>query len=330
MTTNNDLEFMSQAVEVAKEARLRSSPNPWVGAVVVSEGKIISTAATGSHGELHAEAQALFEAGEKARGATLYTTLEPCSHQGLTGPCTEAIMSSEISRVVIAIKDPDEKVSGSGIDTLLEAGIEVELGPGAPEVLEQLAAYLHHRNTGFPYVVLKLAATLDGRIAAPDGTSTWITGEEARADVHLLRAESDAVCVGAGTVRTDDPQLTVRAIKGKDPRRIVVGDIPDEALVQPAESWTGDLNDLLNNLGSQGVLQLLVEGGADVAGRFHREGLIDRYIIYIAPALLGGDDGKALFSGTGAPTMKQIQRGRFTSITQLGNDVRIDLILEEN
>lgn len=330
MTTNNDLEFMCQAVEVAKEARLRSSPNPWVGAVVVSEGKIISSAATGFHGELHAEAQALSEVGEKARGATLYTTLEPCSHQGLTGPCTEAIINSGISRVVIAIKDPDEKVSGSGIDTLLGAGIEVEIGPGAPEVLEQLTPYLHHRNTGFPYVVLKLAATLDGRIAAPDGSSTWITGEEARADVHLLRAESDAVCVGAGTVRADDPQLTVRAVEGKNPRRIVVGEISDEALVQPAESWTGDLNELLNNLGSQGVLQLLVEGGADVAGRFHREGLVDRYVIYLAPALLGGDDGKALFSGTGAPTMEQIQRGRFTSITQLGNDVRIDLILEEN
>ena len=330
MNSVNDLEFMMKALEVGKEARLHSSPNPWVGSIVVSNGEVISKAATGPPGEPHAEAQALLEAGEKAQGATLYTTLEPCSHFGKTGPCTEAIINAQISRVVVAIKDPDEQVLGSGIRTLLDAGIEVELGPGATEVLEQLAPYLCHRNTGRPYVVLKLAATLDGRIAAPDGSSVWITGEEARADVHQLRAESDAVCVGAGTVRSDDPQLTVRAVEGTDPRRIVVGEIPEGALVQPAESWTGDLKELLNSLGNQGVLQLLVEGGADVAGRFHREGLVNRYVVYLAPAFLGGDDGKALFTGSGAPTMEQIQRGRFTSITQLGNDVRVDLILEES
>ena len=330
MNLVNDLEFMSQAIEVAEEARLRSSPNPWVGSVVVSNGKVISKAATGPPGEPHAEAQALLEAGEGAQGATLYTTLEPCNHFGKTGPCTEAIIKSKISRVVVAVKDPDGQVSGSGISALLDAGIEVELGPGESQVLEQLAPYICHRNTGRPYVVLKLAATLDGRIAAPDGSSEWITGEEARADVHQLRAESNAVCVGAGTVRFDDPQLTVRAVQGNDPRRIVIGDIPEGALVQPAESWNGELEELLDDLGDQGVLQLLIEGGADVAGRFHRGGLVDRYVIYIAPAFLGGDDGKALFTGSGAPTMEQIQRGRFASIEQLGNDLRIDVILEEN
>ena len=286
MNSINDSEFMSQAVEVAEGARLHSSPNPWVGSIVVSDGEVISKAATGPPGEPHAEAQALLDAGERAQGATLYTTLEPCNHFGKTGPCTEAIINSQISRVVVAVKDPDEQVSGSGIRALLDAGIEVELGPGAAEVLAQMAPYLCQRNTGRPYVVLKLAATLDGRIAAPDGSSEWITGEEARADVHQLRAESGAVCVGAGTVRSDDPQLTVRAVEGTDPRRIVVGGIPEGALVQPAESWAGDLKELLENLGNQGVLQLLVEGGADVAGGFHREGLVDRYVIYIALSLI--------------------------------------------
>ena len=323
--------YMAEAIAVAATARLHSSPNPWVGAVVVAGGQVVGTGATEPPGGAHAEVSALAGAGGRAAGATLYTTLEPCDHQGRTGPCTDAIVAAGIGRVVVAVLDPDPKVSGRGVQRLRDAGIDVEVGVGADAVAGQLAAYLHHRRTGRPLVVLKLAATLDGRIAAPDGSSTWITGAEARADVHRLRAESDAVCVGAGTVRTDDPRLTVRGVDGHDgpdPRRVVLGVVPDGARVVPAESHVGDLGDLLAGRGAEGVLQLLVEGGADVAGRFHRAGLVDRYVVYLAPALLGGDDGRPLLAGPGAPSMDEIRRGRFVAVTPLGDDLRVALVLD--
>ena len=198
----------------------------------------------------------------------------------------------------------------------------------AERVERQLAPYLHHRRTGRPYVVLKMATTLDGRTAAPDGSSRWITGPEARADVHRLRAESDAVLVGAGTVRADDPALTVRdaPAPGGDPLRVVLGKAPDEAQVRPCLERTGDLVPILDELGERGCLQLLVEGGATVAADFHRAGLVDRYVFYLAPALLGGDDGRPLFSGQGAPTMSEAWRGALDGVTHLGPDLRIDLL----
>ena len=229
--------------------------------------------------------------------------------------------------MVVALIDPDERVSGAGVDALRAAGIEVDTGQNIADADKQLAPYLHHRRTGRPYVLLKLAATLDGRIAAPDGSSNWITGEEARIDVHKLRAESDAICVGAGTVRSDDPSLTVRSVDGPNPRRIVIGEIPEGAQVEPAESWKGPLGGLIQKLGNEGVLQLLVEGGADLAGQMHREGLIDRYVIYVSPSIMGGDDGKPLLSGAGIATMESIKRGKFVNVTQLGEDVRLDLVL---
>jgi diaminohydroxyphosphoribosylaminopyrimidine deaminase/5-amino-6-(5-phosphoribosylamino)uracil reductase len=201
---------MLQAVAAAASVRHATSPNPWVGAVVVADGVVVGTGATGPPGGPHAEINALADAGASARGATLYTTLEPCDHQGRTGPCTEAILGAGIARVVVGVTDPDPEVSGRGTARLRKDGIDVLEGVAAAEVAEQLAAYLHQRRTRRPYVVLKLAATLDGRIAAPDGSSAWITGAEARADVHRLRAESDAVCVGAGAVRLDDHALTLR------------------------------------------------------------------------------------------------------------------------
>jgi diaminohydroxyphosphoribosylaminopyrimidine deaminase/5-amino-6-(5-phosphoribosylamino)uracil reductase len=181
-------------------------------------------------------------------------------------------------------------------------------------------------------VVLKLAATLDGRIAAPDGTSRWITGSEARLDVHRLRASCDAICVGAGTIRADDPRLDVRdadgEVEGGDPpRRVVLGEIPAGARVLPADEYHGGLEGLLDGLGADGVLKLLVEGGADVAGRFHRAGLVDRYVVYLAPALLGGEDGRPLMAGPGAPTMADLRRGRFVAVEVLGDDLRLDLVL---
>ncbi len=189
-----------------------------------------------------------------------------------------------------------------------------------------LAPYLKHRSTGRPLVVLKLAASLDGCTAAPDGTSQWITGPDARTDVHRLRAESDAVIVGAGTVRSDDPSLTVRHVEGTDPLRVVLGRIPDGAKVAPALELTGGLEAVLDELGRRNVLQAMVEGGATVAGAFHRAGLVDRYILYLAPALFGGDDARGLFAGPGATTLAEVWRGRVTSVECLGDDLRVELV----
>jgi len=281
--------------------------------------------ATEPPGGRHAEIVALQAAGPAARGATLATTLEPCSHTGRTAPCTDAIIEAGVARVIVAIEDPDPNVAGQGIARLEAAGIDVVVGVLAQGARAQLAPYLTHRTTGRPYVVLKLAATMDGRTAAPDGTSQWITGEAARADAHRLRAESDAVVVGAGTVRTDDPTLTVRHAGGPDPLRVVLGHAPEGAKVRPALELQGDLGLVLDDLGERGVLQALVEGGAAVAHDFHAAGLVDRYVLYLAPALFGGDDARGLFAGPGAPTLDDVWRGHIVSTTQLGDDLRIDL-----
>lgn len=316
---------MARALELAASVRRITSPNPWVGAVVVAPDGRRFEGATRPPGGPHAEVVALAEAGEAARGATLYVTLEPCAHHGRTPPCADAIVAAGVSRVVAALEDPDPAVSGRGFARLREAGVEVEVGPGATAAAELLAPYLKHRRTGRPWVVLKLAATLDGRTAAPDGTSRWITGEAARRDAHRLRAESDAVLVGAGTVRADDPELTVRHVAGRDPLRVVLGSAPPGARVHPCLELSGDLGGVLDELGRRGVLQLLVEGGPTVAGAFHRAGLVDRYVLYLAPALFGGDDARAMFAGPGAGTIDAVWRGRILSVTRLGDDLRVEL-----
>ncbi|MEL6891112.1 MAG: bifunctional diaminohydroxyphosphoribosylaminopyrimidine deaminase/5-amino-6-(5-phosphoribosylamino)uracil reductase RibD [Actinomycetota bacterium] len=322
----SDAELMRRAIDAASTVRCLTAPNPWVGcAITTADGTVVSGATRPPGGD-HAEIEALAAAGIAARGATLATTLEPCSHTGRTGPCTEAIIDAGIARVIVGIEDPDPQVSGSGVARLRAAGLEVTVGVLADEVTEQLTAYLHHRRTGRPYVVGKLAATLDGRTAAPDLTSQWITGPEARTDTHRLRAESQAILVGAGTVRTDDPSLTVRHVDGPDPRRIVLGTAPDGANVHPCLEWRGDLPELLDQLGDDGVLQLMVEGGASTISQFQEEGLIDRFVVYLAPAVFGGDDARPMFSGAGVPTMSRLARGRFVSITRLGADVRIDYV----
>jgi diaminohydroxyphosphoribosylaminopyrimidine deaminase/5-amino-6-(5-phosphoribosylamino)uracil reductase len=278
----------------------------------------------------HAELAALATAGEAARGATVYTTLEPCSHTegrspGFTTTCADALVAAGVARVVAAVEDPDPRVSGRGFARLRDAGIDVEVGVGAAEVAADLAPYLKHRRTGRPFVILKLAASLDGRTAAPDGSSRWITGDEARADAHRLRALSDAVVVGAGTVRADDPELTVRHVEGRDPLRVVLGRAPEGARVHPALELDDAPDAVLDELGRRGVVQAMVEGGATVAGAFHRAGLVDRYVVYLAPALFGGDDARGLFAGAGAATMDDVWRGRITSVERLGDDLRVEL-----
>lgn len=329
-----DRECMVRAIAAASAVRCITSPNPWVGAVVRTRDGSMFTGATEAPGGAHAEVVALGLAGDAASGATLYVTLEPCSHTGRTGPCTEAIIDAGIERVVIGVVDPDEHVSGTGVEQLRSAGIDVVIGVKAEQVATQLTAYLKHRRTGRPYVVLKLAATLDGGTAAPNGSSQWITSPEARADGHRLRAESDAILVGAGTVRRDDPSLTVRDYRppvmptggSADPLRVVLGTVAESARVQPCYSTSGNLGDVLDDLGSKGVLQLLVEGGANVAGDFHRAGLVDRYVIYTAPALFGGDDAKGIFGGNGAWDISEVSRGTFASVERVGADLRIEMI----
>jgi diaminohydroxyphosphoribosylaminopyrimidine deaminase/5-amino-6-(5-phosphoribosylamino)uracil reductase len=320
---------MAEAIALGQGVRADTSPNPWVGAVVVPAGdEPAAEGATQPPGGPHAEMVALQLAGGTARDATLYVTLEPCSHHGRTPPCADAVIAAGVRRVVVGVVDPDPQVAGAGIERLRAAGVDVEVGVSAEEVSASLRPYLAQRRRGRPWVVLKLAATLDGRLAAPDGSSRWITGPAARIDAHRLRAESDAILVGAGTVRTDDPALTVRDVPGRDPLRVVLGQPPAGARALPALVHDGPLPPLLEDLGRRGVVQLLVEGGARVAASFHRGGLVDQYALYLAPAFLGGDDGLPMFAGAGAPTMADIWRGRIDGIRRIGPDVRIDLLAE--
>jgi diaminohydroxyphosphoribosylaminopyrimidine deaminase/5-amino-6-(5-phosphoribosylamino)uracil reductase len=328
---SSDEQFMHRAVTVADSVRGTTAPNPWVGCVIVSgpDPARVFEGATAPPGGPHAEITALAQAGDlHSRGSTLFTTLEPCVHHGRTPPCTDAIIAAGVARVVIAVEDPDPNVAGRGTEALRAAGIAVTVGSGAEEVTEQLAPYLKHRTTGRPWVVLKMAASLDARTAAPDGTSRWITGPEARRDVHRLRARSDAILVGAGTVRIDDPELTVRLEDGatpKQPLRVVLGSAPPGARIHPALELSGALADVLTELGRRGVLQLLVEGGASVAHDFHAAGLVDRYVLYLAPLLFGGDDGQPLFAGPGAGTIADVWRGKLVSVERLGEDLRVEV-----
>jgi diaminohydroxyphosphoribosylaminopyrimidine deaminase / 5-amino-6-(5-phosphoribosylamino)uracil reductase len=323
---------MRQALAAAATVRRSVSPRPWVGAVLVPatdpDGPGIVGVTQGREGP-HAEVDALAAAGPAAAGSTLYCTLEPCSHHGRTPPCADALIDAGVRRVVVAITDPDPQVAGEGLARLRAAGIQVDVGECADEVEEQLRAYLVHRRTGRPLVVLKLATSLDGRTAAPDGSSQWITGAEARTDAHRLRADSDAVLIGAGTVRFDDPSLTVRLPDdeeaGVEPLRVVLGSVPAGSKVRPALELHGDLGDVLDDLGGRGVLQLLVEGGASVAHAFHIAGLVDRYVLYVAPALFGGDDARGLFAGSGAASIDEVWRGRIVEVRQVGDDLRVDV-----
>lgn len=331
MFEDTDHTQMGRALALGAAVRAATPPNPWVGCVIETVDGARFEGATEAAGGRHAEVVALDAAraaGADTAGATVWVTLEPCSHHGRTPPCTDALVAAGVARVVVALEDPDPKVSGEGLDALRAAGIAVSLGCRAEDASNLLAPYLHQRRTGRPYVVVKLASTLDGRTAAPDGTSQWITGAAARADAHRLRAESDAVLVGAGTVRADDPSLTVRdapAPRG-DPKRVVLGKAPEGAKVHPCMEWSGALPDLLDDLGTTGHLQVLVEGGAHVAHAFHEAGLVDRYVLYLAPALFGGDDARGLFAGPGASTIAGLWRGMLRDVTRLGDDLRVDLV----
>ncbi len=354
----DDLAHMHRAVQLGESVRGTTAPNPWVGAVLVLPDGTVFEGATEPPPGRHAEIVALDAArstGADPAGATVYTTLEPCSHTGRTAPCVDAVIDAGIARVCAGVTDPDPHVAGTGMTALRAAGIDAAVGDADGSVAASLGPYLHQRRTGRPWVVLKLAATLDGRTGAPDGTSQWITSPEARADAHALRARCDAVLVGAGTVRADDPMLTVRdlpatsphrplldmreagdepvhspfafaAAERLDPRRFVLGMAPAEAKVQPCVEVSGAMRPVVNRLADEGVVELLVEGGANVAGELHRGGLVNEYVVYLAPVLAGGDDGPPVLAGPGAPTIAEFWRGHIVEVRSIGPDVRITVL----
>ncbi len=351
-----------RALELAASARRRTAPNPWVGCVIVRDGEVVGEAATEPPGGAHAEVGALRQAGDRAKGATVYTTLEPCSHHGRTAPCADALIAAGVGRVVVAVEDPDPQVRGAGVARLRDAGIVVEVGEGERDATRQLAPYLHHRRTGRAFCVAKSAVSLDGRTAARDGSSQWITGEEARADAHILRAESQAVVVGAGTALADRPALSVRGVEPppeRAPLRVLLdarGRVPavgplfdvsiaptlvvttEQADVSAVDAWRAagakveavastdrgvDLEATLALLGREGVLQALVEGGAAVHGSLLAAGLVDRIVTYVAGVLLGAD-GRPAADWAGPASLGAAPRWDLVAATPVGADVRLD------
>ncbi|MFJ8959486.1 bifunctional diaminohydroxyphosphoribosylaminopyrimidine deaminase/5-amino-6-(5-phosphoribosylamino)uracil reductase RibD [Lentzea sp. NPDC102401] len=325
------------ALAIAESERVRgiTSPNPPVGCVILDEnGNAAGFGGTQPVGGPHAEVMALKAAGSKAQGGTAVVTLEPCSHHGRTPPCTDALIEAGIKHVIHAVSDPNPRAAG-GANRLKEAGITVESGLLATEVSHgPLRAWLHYARTGRPHVTWKYAASLDGRIAASDGTSQWISSETSRNEVHEMRAKLDAIIVGTGTVRKDDPALTARDTGGmplpRQPLPVVVGmsDLPVGAKLQHTALHlrTHHPDDVLTALAEQGVVDVLLEGGPTLAGAFWRAGRIDRVLAYIAPVLLG--DGPAAVLGAGVSTITDAVRLTVQDVTMSGPDVRISAVPE--
>ncbi len=316
----DDAQAMRRAVSASESVRGTTSPNPPVGAVVLdAEGELVGTGATQPPGGPHAEVVALGQAAGRARGGTVVVTLEPCDHTGRTGPCTQALTGAGIARVVYAQAD----LARGGATTLREHGIETaHTGEQVDALTPWLTAQQRHR----PYVTWKLAASLDGRVAAADGTSRWITGPEAREDVHRLRAQVDAIVVGTGTVLADDPELTTRPDPGHQPVRVVLdrrGRTPRNAKVHPALVLDQSPEQALQTLHGQGVVHVLLEGGPTLAGAFLSADLVDHVVAYVAPILLGR--GPAAVTVPGWGTLTDAARLRLTGVAQIGQDVRLDL-----
>ncbi|MFK4226075.1 bifunctional diaminohydroxyphosphoribosylaminopyrimidine deaminase/5-amino-6-(5-phosphoribosylamino)uracil reductase RibD [Streptomyces sp. NPDC019890] len=356
MATAADTDAMRRAIRLAARGLGSTSPNPVVGCVILdASGHQVGAGYHQRAGGPHAEVHALREAGERARGGTAYVTLEPCNHTGRTGPCAQALIEAGISRVVYAVSDPNPQATGGG-DTLRAAGVQVESGLLAEEAEAGNIAWLTSLRLGRPYVLWKYGATLDGRIAAQDRTSRWITSPESRADVHRLRAEADAVIVGSGTARTDDPHLAVRGTEGAvQPLRVVVDTnatavksgarVLDDAaptLIAVAEDAEPQLPDavqvvrlpraasglsvpaLLEDLYRRGVRSVLLEGGPTLAGSFVAAGAVDQVVGYLAPVLLGA--GPAALADAGISTITEALRLELTETVRIGPDLRISAV----
>lgn len=360
MADHADITAMRRAIALAARGLGSTSPNPVVGCVLLdASGQLVGEGYHQQAGGPHAEIHALRAAGDLARGATAYVTLEPCNHTGRTGPCAQALIEAGVRRVVYAVGDPNPQATG-GADTLRAAGVEVVGGLLADEAEAGNIAWLTSVRLGRPFVRWKYAATLDGRIAAADGTSRWITSAESRADVHRLRAESDAVVVGSGTARADDPHLAVRGVEGAvQPLRVVLDteasavkpgarvlddaartviavaeDVFFEDTMHIGETWRLsrapggglDIPELLAALHQQGVRSVLLEGGPTLAGAFVRAGAVDQVVGYLAPVLLGA--GPNALADAGITTITEALRLDITETVRIGPDLRITATLK--
>jgi diaminohydroxyphosphoribosylaminopyrimidine deaminase/5-amino-6-(5-phosphoribosylamino)uracil reductase len=338
----NDQYFMQMALDLAVKGEGYTSPNPMVGAVVVKDGRVVGSGYHRKVGGAHAEVNAIDAAGKLAKGATLYVTLEPCNHAGRTPPCTRKILESGITKVVVAMRDPNRDVAGGGIEYLARQGIQVSTGICRDQARKLNESFIKFVGTRRPFVIAKCAATLDGRIATRSGDSKWITGEKSRQFVHRLRHAVDGILVGINTVRSDNPSLTTRLPdgQGKDPVRVILDThlsiSPDAKLLQqksgagtilvagreitPAETKAFetertrviqtrlsngliDLNELMDQLGNMEITSLLIEGGSRVLASAFSAGIVDKVYFFYAPKILGGDDGIPICSGPGPDLM---------------------------
>jgi diaminohydroxyphosphoribosylaminopyrimidine deaminase / 5-amino-6-(5-phosphoribosylamino)uracil reductase len=355
-----DMQYMRLALRLAARGAGWVSPNPMVGAVVVRDGQVVGRGYHRQAGLPHAEVEALKDAGEAARGAELYVTLEPCNHQGRTPPCTQAILAAGIRRVIIASPDPNPQVTGGGAGFLADQGVEVELGGLDAEARRLNEAWFHWVNTGRPWVIAKAACSLDGKIATAGGDSQWITGEAARLQGHRLRHRVDAMVVGIGTALADDPQLTTRLPRGRDPIRIVLDSrlrLPltarllnldsaaptwvactDQAspekrraleargaqvLALPEDAGRVSLPALLKLLGARQVQSLLVEGGAEVLGAFFDQRLVHQFYFFYGPKILGGQKAAGMVGGQGIMHLGEAHIARDLKVRRLGADLML-------
>jgi diaminohydroxyphosphoribosylaminopyrimidine deaminase/5-amino-6-(5-phosphoribosylamino)uracil reductase len=359
--------FMKKALALAKKGQGYTSPNPMVGAVIVKGGEVKGQGYHQFVGQAHAEVNAIEDAGTQAKGATLYVNLEPCNHTGRTPPCTRRILEAGIKRVVVALEDPNT-IAGGGSVFLKQRGIEVLTGVCETRAARLNEAFLKYVNTKCPFVTVKCAATLDGRIATRTGDSKWVTGQKARRYVHRLRHAVDGILVGIGTIHADNPSLTTRfdSKKGADPVRIVLdtqlsispdarilkldsnsdtilitGNTVSEAkkkrvvkngvrlLAQPVKNGQIDMKPLMTQLGSMGITSLLVEGGSHVIASAFSSGIVDKALFFYAPKILGGDDGIPICRGPGPQLMKDCIRATNIRVRRFDDDVMIEAYIEK-
>lgn len=347
--------FIKRTLLLAARAKGKTSPNPMVGALIEKNGKIISEGFHKKAGTPHAEVIAIDNAGNKAEGSTLYVSLEPCCHKDKkTPPCTQKIIASGIRKVVIATKDPNPKVSGKGISELKKAGIEVVSGVLKENAEKLNESYFKYITTGMPFVIMKTAMTLDGKIATPEGQSKWITGEASRKMVHRLRSSVDAVMTAIGTVKADNPRLTARIKGGKNPKKIVIDpnlEIPLNAdiLQSPAETIivtkknntksnnleiSGskliyykdklELNWLMKSLGKAGITSILLEGGSSLNAYALRDGIVDKVMVFVAPKMIGGKDSLTPVGGTFFRRLENAYKVKDMKVKSIGEDILIE------
>ncbi len=356
----NDEQWMKRALRLAQAGKGRTSPNPAVGAVLVKRGRPVGEGYHARAGEAHAEIVALRQAGKKASGSVLYVNLEPCTHYGRTPPCVPQVIKAGVKRVVIGMEDPNPVVHGKGIEALRGFGVKVNVGVLEKECRKLNEAFCKYILQKEPFVMLKVAATLDGKIATRNGDSKWISGEASRRFVHRIRDQVDGVLVGIGTILRDDPLLTARRKQGREPYRIVLDSrlkIPEEArvfehsasevilattplaprekierleergtrvLVVDSKEGRVDLKSCLAKLGEIGVMSLLVEGGSQVNGSFLDEGLIDNFLLFFSPKVTGDPEGLGIFGGRGASRLKDAFAVKKVAMRRIGEDIMLE------